>query len=171
MQTSSPLARIVRSAIRVLELTGAVLLFAMMLLTFVDVIGRYVFNSPVPGGFEVTELMLAMLVYCGLPLICFRDGHVTVDLAEAVLPSFAKRVRDAIICVSVSVILVFLGLWLWNKAGDFQRYNDVSAMLLIPLAPVVYVMAVSCFVSAVLSLLRLIPGVSQKSSSLISGAD
>ena len=52
-----------------LGVTSAAVLFLMMAITAVDVAGRYVFNKPLTGGFEITELLLAALIYCGLPLV------------------------------------------------------------------------------------------------------
>jgi hypothetical protein len=48
---------------------ASALLFFMMALTFVDVVGRYLFNTPVYGGFEMTEVALATLIFAGLPLV------------------------------------------------------------------------------------------------------
>ena len=45
----------------VLGCVSAVVLFLMMMVTAVDVIGRYLFNTPLAGGFELTEMMLAAL--------------------------------------------------------------------------------------------------------------
>ncbi len=42
---------------------GCVALFAMMGLTVVDVVGRYAFNSPILGAFEITSFLVAILVY------------------------------------------------------------------------------------------------------------
>jgi len=44
-----------------LSATSAGVLFLMMAITAVDVTGRYVFNKPLPGGFEMTELLLAQI--------------------------------------------------------------------------------------------------------------
>ena len=44
------------------------MLFAMMALTFVDVIGRYVVNSPLLGAYELTEVLLALVVFGAVPL-------------------------------------------------------------------------------------------------------
>ena len=41
---------------RALGACAAILLFCLMALTTADVIGRYVFNSPLRGAFELTEL-------------------------------------------------------------------------------------------------------------------
>jgi TRAP-type C4-dicarboxylate transport system permease small subunit len=46
----------------VLGFTSAAVLFLMMFVTAVDVVGRYVFNKPLNGGFELTEMMLAALI-------------------------------------------------------------------------------------------------------------
>ena len=58
---------------------GQRVLFVMMMLTAVDVVGRYVLNRPVAGGFEITEMMLAALIYCGLPLVSQRREHIVID--------------------------------------------------------------------------------------------
>ena len=47
---------------RVLAGISNIVLFAMMVLTFVDVWARYGFNAPIPGGFEITEFLLVILV-------------------------------------------------------------------------------------------------------------
>ena len=46
-----------------LGVTSATVLFLMMMITAVDVIGRYVFNKPLAGGFEITEMLLAALIF------------------------------------------------------------------------------------------------------------
>ena len=145
--------RVARGATLILEISGAVLLILMMGLTFADVIGRYFLNSPIDGAFEVTELMLAILLYCGLPLISLRDGHVTVDLFENAMSMTFKRVRDVIVYLAMAASLVFLAFQLWEKAG--QSSWETTAILLIPLAPLMRFMAISCLVSAVLTLVPL----------------
>ncbi len=121
---------------------SAVLLFCMMALTFVDVIGRYFFNAPIPGGFEITELLLATLIFCGLPLVSIYGEHVTVDLFDHFIPSSVRHIREAIISVISGIILFVLSFTVWEKAVEAQGYGDVTAMLQIPIAPMVYFMSV-----------------------------
>lgn len=139
---------IVRYASRALEYIGALLLFAMMMLTFVDVIARYFFNRSITGGFEVTEIMLATLIFCGLPLITLRDGHITVDLLESFLNKSVRKIRDRCVYIMVAIVLAFLGYRLWLKGITFVEYNDQTAILYIPLAPVCFIMSVLSIVSA-----------------------
>ena len=51
----------------------------MMMITAVDVAGRYLFSKPLAGGFEIPEMMLAALIYCGLPLVSKRREHIVID--------------------------------------------------------------------------------------------
>ena len=46
---------------------GGYILFCMMLLTVCDVIGRYAFNSPITGAYEVTETMMVATVFFFIP--------------------------------------------------------------------------------------------------------
>jgi TRAP-type C4-dicarboxylate transport system permease small subunit len=121
---------------------AALLLFFMMLLTFVDVVGRYLFNTPVTGGFEMTEVALATLIFAGLPLVTARDEHVTVDLFDRLIPAPVRHLRDAVISALCGGMLFVLSYHVWQKAGDSMRYGDVTAILEIPLGPMVYFMSV-----------------------------
>ncbi|WP_150522510.1 TRAP transporter small permease [Roseibium sediminis] len=139
----------VRRASQVLQVGAAVLLFAMMLLTFVDVWGRYIFNSPLPGAFEITELMMAALIFAGLPLVTAAGEHVSVDLLDFSLPKMLRQVRDSLIHLLCAIMLGFLSYRLWIKAAEQAGYGDQTAVLLIPIAPVTYFMSLSTAVSGV----------------------
>src|SRR6516225_12120918 len=70
---------------RALGAAAAVLLFGLMSLTTADVIGRYLFNWPLRGAFEITELLLLTLIFAGLPLASRADEHVTLDFIDMIL--------------------------------------------------------------------------------------
>ena len=74
-----------RRADALLGLAASAILLAMMLLTVVDVVARYVFSRPVRGAFEITELMLVVLIFAGLPLVSFSDEHAVMDFIDRVL--------------------------------------------------------------------------------------
>src|SRR5262245_47862957 len=75
----------------VLGIASSAILMCMMLLTFVDVVARYLFNFPLRGGFEITELMLLVLIFAGVPLVSHADEHVTMDFVDRLLPPRAAR--------------------------------------------------------------------------------
>ena len=56
-------------------IAGAALV-ALMLLTTADVAGRYFFNSPIDGVFDLTHFVVAIMVFLGLSYCGFRGAHV-----------------------------------------------------------------------------------------------
>jgi len=52
-----------RSLSTYLSYVGNFALAAMMLLTTADVIGRYFFNAPVLGAYEITEYLMLIMVF------------------------------------------------------------------------------------------------------------
>lgn len=134
---------------RALGVLAAVMLFLMMMLTFFDVLGRDVLDRPIPGAFEVTEAMMGILIFAGLPLISARDGHVAVNLIDAMLGRRARRVQYVIMQVTGLVSCAALAWVLWHKAGQLAAYGDATAYLHIPQAPLAYAMSVFCALTAV----------------------
>ena len=59
-----------------LGIAASALLLMMMVLTFADVVARYLLNRPIRGAFEITELTLLVLIFAGLPLVSHADENV-----------------------------------------------------------------------------------------------
>src|SRR2546421_6402785 len=74
-----------------LGVAASAILMVLMLITFADVVSRYLLNWPLRGAFEATELMLLVLIFAGLPLVSHADEHVTMDFIDRMLPSAATR--------------------------------------------------------------------------------
>jgi TRAP-type C4-dicarboxylate transport system permease small subunit len=113
----------------------------MMVLTFADVVARYLVNIPIRGGFEITELTLLVLIFAGLPLVSHADEHVTMDFIDRILP---PRLRGAWIRVMHGIcaaIMFFLAWQVWIKATRIASYSDTTDVLRITIGPFVYFMA------------------------------
>ena len=72
-----------------------VMLFSMVAMTFVDVLGRRLFNTPVFGANDITEHLMAAIIFSGLPLLTGQRGHLSIDLFDkwlltSWLPSFFR---------------------------------------------------------------------------------
>ncbi|MDT0683207.1 TRAP transporter small permease [Roseicyclus sp. F158] len=139
-----------------LEIVSGLLLVALMSVTGMDVIGRYLFDRPLPGAFEMTELLLAALVFAALPLVSRSGGHVEVDLLDSLLPPGARR---ALLWIGAAAAFCVLMVFAWRlvlhglqQAGDGAR----SISLGIPFAPVSFFGAAGCAVAALFGLVRAI---------------
>jgi TRAP-type C4-dicarboxylate transport system permease small subunit len=131
-----------RRADAVLGIAASAILFSMMGLTFVDVVARYVFNRPIRGAFEVTELLLLVLIFAGLPLVSHADEHVTMDFIDRWLAPAGRGLLNRLMNLFVAALMLFMAWQVWIKAGRIASYGDSTDVLRILYGPFVYFMAV-----------------------------
>lgn len=134
-------ARLPDTCATLLHVIAGVLLFTMMILTTVDVIGRYLFTAPVPGAFEATEIMLVLIVFVGLPIVTARNEHVSVLLFYDRAPPFLTPILRSLARVLTAVAMGFAAWLLYGKAVELSAYGDTTVLLRIPLAPVAFAAA------------------------------
>jgi len=139
-----------------LGVVASAILLAMMLLTVVDVVARYVFSRPLRGAFEITELMLLVLIFAGLPLVSFADEHAVMDFIDRLLgPRGQGWLERAVQLVNAG--FMFLLTWLvWRKADRIWAYGDATDVLRIVYGPFVYFMAVTLALACVIHLYKVV---------------
>jgi TRAP-type C4-dicarboxylate transport system permease small subunit len=148
-----PLDQFDRVVAPALGVVAAIILFAMMMLTCVDVIGRYFFSRPVFGGFEITEMLLAAMIFVGLPLVTLRNEHVTVDVFDAITPDWFFRWQHIAACLIGTVATAYLSWRLWIRAMTMDAGGETTGQLKIKLAYLTYGMSILMALTAVALLL------------------
>jgi TRAP-type C4-dicarboxylate transport system permease small subunit len=143
-----------RPADALLGVAASAILLAMMLLTVVDVVARYVFSRPIRGAFEVTELMLLVLIFAGLPLVSHADEHVTMDFIDRMLPARAVPVLIRAVHAAVAAVFFFLTWQVIIKAARISAYGDTTDVLRIAVGPFVYFMAAMIGLSGLVHLFK-----------------
>ena len=141
---------------RVLGGLSCFFLFGMMILTFVDVAGRYVFNSPIYGAYEIIYLMMPALIFLALPIVCFREGHVTIDLLDGLVPRRIKRVQAIFVNLVSMVALIFIGWRLFVLSGDHAINLDVTDTLYLPKSPFSLFMSIMTWIASVALLFNVV---------------
>ena len=145
-----------RRADALLGVAASAILLAMMLLTVVDVVARYVFSRPVRGAFEITELMLVVLIFAGLPLVSFSDEHAVMDFIDRVLGPRGRRALERAV-QATSAGFMFLMAWLtWLKADRIWAYRDATDVLRVVYGPFVYFMAATLALAGVIHLHKVV---------------
>jgi TRAP-type C4-dicarboxylate transport system permease small subunit len=140
--------------LRVLGGIAAALLFAMMALTVLDVAGRYLFAAPVPGAFELTQVLLALIIFAGLPLVSARDGHVTITLSDRWFGPRAAALRDRLVALAGGALSGVIAWRLWLLAGRLADYGDEFEFIGVPRAAIAYPMSVLAGVTALVLLAK-----------------
>jgi TRAP-type C4-dicarboxylate transport system permease small subunit len=119
---------------------GACFLIPLMIITAGDVVGRDVFNHPIPGTVELSQYMLAVFILLGLAYTQQAKAHVGVSVITSRLPHRAQltlRVVAMLLCLLISCILVWQG---WVIGIEEKTVSD---MLRIPQYPFRLMVAVA----------------------------
>lgn len=134
-RSGQPLERARRRLRLATAILCGTLLLALTFVTVVDVIGRYILNSPLPGAGEYTELLLMAIVFMGLPAVCLDDGHVAVDLFTSRLKGRLERAQTVFWRLVVAAVLAVVSWQLWKHGTQLASYNEVTVYLRAPLGP------------------------------------
>ena len=118
-----------------LNVIAGLMLLGMMFLGACDVIGRYIFNSPITGAMEISSLLMGGMVFLAWAYTQSQKAHVTVDIFFVLYP---RRVRAVFSFVMLCISLVLFALVLWQSTAtaisDWQG-GKLVRLILIPVAP------------------------------------
>jgi len=127
--------------------TANTLLCIMVVVTCIDVVGRYFFSAPLLGAHEIITLAMGIMIYLGMPLVSASREHLIVDLASSLLRPKGKRIQKIVVnSIAALTFTLFSYLLLFHGFGlaeDLMVTQDLE----IEQAPVAYVMAVMCFLT------------------------
>lgn len=131
-------------------LMAAAALFSIMWLTVVDVIGRKFFSHSVPGGLEITEILMVVVIFGALPLVSWRSEHVVFDSLDAFTSPRFRHYQVRLVNLICAATFGFLAHLMVLRGDRFAEYGDVTVHLRLAVAPVAYGMAVLLALAAVL---------------------
>lgn len=132
---------------------SGMIMLALMILTVIDVVGRYLFNRPIRGTFELAEFALVLIVFLALGYAQHNEDHVVIDLLYT---RFPKAIQSVVYLLSTVISLAVISLMAWRLylySGRMAAGNYTTAVLRIPLSPLVLMSAFGavCFILAIIS--------------------
>lgn len=131
----------------------AVILLAMMALTFVNVFMRYLFRQPISGAFELMSYMLGLMVFLSLVLVAARSEHVRISVLDGFLPDWFRRARAVLVNLILAATSAGLGYRLWLYGQRLESWGEKTQMYGLPTGLLAKIMAVSTMICAVLFVL------------------
>lgn len=93
----------------VLTYIGVGMLLIMVLLGTADVIGRYVFNTPIKGTWEISELLMGGAIFMSWGYVQATKSNISLDLVITRYPPRIKLLVEIIILILTLVLFVFIG--------------------------------------------------------------
>jgi TRAP-type C4-dicarboxylate transport system permease small subunit len=142
----------------VLGTVAGVALFAMMTLTFIDVVGRKLFSHSVVGSVEMTEMMMLALIFAGMPLASLAGEHVIFDLLDSILPLRVKRWQATLANLICTFLLGVAAWFVFGRAMRTLAMGDTTAQLLVPVAPLHFAAAALLVICSLMHLYLALSG-------------
>lgn len=114
-------------------LLGGIVLLGVALMTTWSAFTGWAFGKPLPGDFELTEVLVAIAVFSMLPYCQQTDANVTADIFTAGAGPRAVagfRLFSALLALGVALVL----LWrTWAGMQDYRQFIETTAILKIPI--------------------------------------
>jgi TRAP-type transport system small permease protein len=137
-----------------LETLGAIALFAMMTVTFADIVGRFLLHRPLTGSTDLVQVLLLLTAGCTLPAVTCRGDHLSIGLFDNARPTPLERARRTVVAAVVALTFAGLAVVLWRYGGETSRNADVIGYLRLPVAPFVYALSFLCVAAALVGAAR-----------------
>lgn len=158
------MARIIlKWIVGLLEVLSSLMLVIMMVLTFVDVMGRYVIGKPVFGASEMISTLLAFLIFLGVGLANARDKHIVVELVDSHFRALSPRLYDWMVqgfSIAAMCVIVFV---LFEQAVEAAHRGSATIVLEWPFAWITGIVAGLAALSVVCQVLGLVTGEARRS--------
>jgi len=155
------LNRGINPLVRIIKRIAAGILAAMMFLTAMDVLLRYIFNRPISGALEITEFMMVILVGFGLAYCAKVKGLVSVEIVTS---RFLPRTQAILNSITYFLSFVFFSLITWQSIRNVTlafETNLVSPVLLIPTFPFAVMLALGSLVFTLVLLVNVLEYLSE----------
>jgi TRAP-type C4-dicarboxylate transport system permease small subunit len=156
-RTGGPLGRLAEAT----TLLAGVVLVAMAILVVTSVAGRYLFNAPLVGDYEIVEMAGAVAVFLCFPYTHLTGSNIVAEFFTTALPA---RVKLALDTVHELIFALVAGLFTWRLAlGGLHKHatNDTTALLALPVWAAYVVAVAAMALLCVVCLRRLADGIAR----------
>jgi TRAP-type C4-dicarboxylate transport system permease small subunit len=114
-------------------LLGGFVLLGIALLTAWSTATGFIIGKPLPGDFELTQILVAVAVFSFLPYCQLTDANVTADLftsGAGPRTVAALRLLAAVLALGISVLLTWRT---WAGMLDYRQFVETTTILKIPI--------------------------------------
>lgn len=128
-----PVGAIIEHLCRFLAYAGGALFIIEAVMSVISVIGRTFFSAPIPGDYELIQVLSAVGITLCMPYCQLRHGHVFVDFFTLWAPQSLKRCLDAFACFLLAITAFLLAWRSWHGMVDMHEYQESSMVLGLPI--------------------------------------
>ena len=152
--THGPVAWVFRG----FSVVAGLMVAAMMFITTFDVVGRYFFGRPLYAAFEVTEILMGLIIFAGLPLATAARENITISI---LVERMSQKVQDfgtrffELVCAAICFAM---GWRIWAYGARLWRTGDQTLELRVPIGLLAQVMAALVILAGLAFLINAVRG-------------
>ncbi|MYL42607.1 TRAP transporter small permease [Virgibacillus salexigens] len=146
--------RIIQRLSKMLHVFAQIILLFMAVMITLDVLGRWLFKTPVTGTVDFTELGLSVVIFLSLAYTHVKEEHITIDF---VVERFSQRIQwivESIIHLLIAVLMVLVSWSTCHYAIRLFHANTVTGDLSIPLYPIAILAVIGSILFAFIAILH-----------------
>jgi len=147
---------------RQLEKLVALEMFMLMLTVAVDVGGRYLFNKPLPAGYELIQVQMGLMAFTAMPLLSRTNEHIALGLFDHLFQGWVARLQRCAVHLFSAAGMAFIAWRIWIYAAQLGSMDERTPVLGFPLAPLGHFMALMACLGAVLLVFLAFQAIRQK---------
>ena len=121
---------------------GIVSIVFIMLIIVGNVFGRYLFNSPISGIYEIIEAVMVFAAFSGMIIVTVRGRNVRVDILVSRFPGYLQRVLVSLMFFIAAGAFAILAWQLGISAVTWMHRDLETVILHIPLPYIKFAAAV-----------------------------
>jgi len=147
----------------VIEIVGFFSLVAiviMMMLTTADVILRYIFDRPILGSMEMTELLMVSIAGLSLAWCTLKSGHIRVDIITNMFSKKTNRTIDVVNYILTGGICAFIVPALINRYIEGEKLDLRTYVLHIPEGPFVLLLSFGYLLTFLVLIVKIVKSMS-----------
>lgn len=146
----------------IIDIVGFVSLMTivvMMMLTTADVILRYLFDRPILGSMEMTELLMVSVAGLSLAWCTLKSGHIRVDIITNMFSKKTNKTIDAINYILTGIICAFIVPALINRYIEGEKLDIRTYVLRIPEGPFVLLLTFGYFLTFLVLIVKTVKSI------------
>lgn len=133
--------KLYEDTLQILNAVSVILIFLTAIWIFGDVVGRFFFNSPIPGTTELVKTAILPIIFLGAPYTLRQGGHIRTTVLVRRFSPRARAVTGIVAALVGATVFLFVAIYGWEAAvKSFMVKEFEGVQLRVPTYPSRFVM-------------------------------
>ena len=140
----------------ILAWVGYAAIIAIVLMVFIDVCGRYFFNTPLRGSFELVEQIMICLGGFSIMYSAAKRGHVVVDVILTRFSKLNQTILNSIFSLVGFGASIVMGYYVYQYGlRQLKPYPQTTDLLGVYTSPFHFALAAAMVLCSLIFLIQL----------------